>query len=60
MRTTQPNPYEATDPNTGITSSIYNVGEQMRYRIGIEATVDERWLRYDSLIQVSTWEVINA
>ncbi len=60
LRTSQPNPAYLTDPNTGITSTVYNVGEQMRYRVGIEATADERWLRYDSLIQVSTWEIMNA
>lgn len=60
LRTSQPNPAEMTDPYSGITSTIYNVGEQQKYRIGIEATADERWLRYDSLIQVSCWEIINA
>jgi hypothetical protein len=60
LRTSQPNPYEATDPYSGITSTIYNVGEALKYRIGIEATADERWLRYDSLIQCSIWEIINA
>jgi hypothetical protein len=60
LRTSQPNPYEATDPYTGQVSSIDNVGEVMKYRIGIEATADERWLRYDSLIQCSIWEQIRA
>jgi hypothetical protein len=60
LRYSLPNPYEATDPATKLTSSIYNVGETMRYRTGVEATDDERWLRYDALIQVSCWEVINA
>lgn len=60
LRYSQPNPYEATDPATGLTSSIYNVGETMRYRTGVEATNDERFLRYDALIRVSVWEEINA
>ena len=60
LRYSQPNPYQATDPATNLTSTIYNVGETMRYRTGVEATNDERWLRYDSLIQVSCWEIINA
>lgn len=60
LRTSQPNPAVMTDPYTGLTSTIYNVGEQQKYRIGIEATADERWLRYDSLIQCSIWEIINA
>lgn len=60
LRTSQPNPAEMTDPYTGQVSTIYNVGEQIKYRIGIEATTDERWLRYDSLLQCSIWEIINA
>ena len=60
LRYSQPNPAELTDPATGLTSSVYNVGETMKYRVGIEATADERWLRYDALIQVTCWESINA
>jgi hypothetical protein len=60
LRYSMPNPYQATDPATSLTSTIYNVGEQIRYRTGIEATADERWLRYDCLLQVSCWEIINA
>ena len=60
LRYSQPNPAELTDPATGLTSSVYNVGEQQKYRIGIEATADERWLRYDALLQVTCWEIINA
>jgi hypothetical protein len=60
LRYSQPNPYEAVDPATNLTSTIYNVGETMRYRTGVEATDDERWLRYDALLQVSVWEIINA
>jgi hypothetical protein len=60
LRYSQPNPYEATDPATGLTSTIYNVGETMRYRTGVEATNDERFLRYDALCQISVWEIINA
>jgi len=60
LRYSQPNPVELTDPNTLQTSTIYNVGENIRYRIGIESTADERWLRYDSLLQVAVWEIINA
>lgn len=60
LRYSQPNPYKATDPATGLTSDILNVGETLRYRTGVEATNDERWLRYDALIQCSVWEIINA
>ena len=52
LRYRQPNPDKATDPSTGLTSSIYNVGEPW-YRTGVEATADERWLRYDALLQVT-------
>ena len=60
LRYSQPNPAYLTDPATNLTSTVYNVGESMRYRTGVEATADERWLRYDSLIQVSVWEILNA
>lgn len=60
LRYSQPNPAELTDPATGLTSTVYNVGEAMKYRVGIEATADERWLRYDSLLQVTCWELIRA
>jgi hypothetical protein len=60
LRYCQPNPAELTDPNTGLTSTVYNVGEIMRYRPGIEALDDERFLRYDALINVSVWEIMNA
>ena len=60
LRYSQPNPAEITDPNTELTSTIYNVGESMRYRPGIEATDDERFVRYDALITVSVWEIMNA
>lgn len=60
LRTSQPNPYEATDPNTGITSSIYNVGENQKYRIGVESVADQRMLRYDALLDVACWEQFRA
>lgn len=60
LRYCQPNPVQITDPNTGLTSTIYNVGEEMRGRPGIEALDDERWLRYDALVTASVWEIINA
>ena len=60
LRTSMPNPAEFTDPSTLETSSIYNVGEVMRYRIGIEATADERQLRYDALVDCPIWELIRA
>ena len=60
LRTSQPNPYEVTDLNTGVSSTIYNVGEQMKYRVGVESVADQRFLRYDSLLGVSCWEIIRA
>lgn len=60
LRYSQPNPAQITDPNTGLTSTIYNVGEEMSYRPGLEALEDERWLRYDCLITCTVWEIINA
>ena len=47
LRYSQPNPAELTDPATNLTSSVYNTGEQMKYRTGVEATADERWLKRD-------------
>lgn len=60
LRYSQPNPAYITDPNTGLTSTIYNVGESMKYRPGLESLKDERLLRYDALISVDVWEIINA
>ena len=60
LRYSQPNPAEMTDPNTLETSTIYNVGEQIKYRVGVESTQDEAQKRYDALLSVSVWEIINA
>ena len=60
LRYAQPNPAYLTDPATGLTSTVYNTGETLHYKIGVESTDDERWLRYDALCQVSVWEIINA
>lgn len=60
LRYSQPNPAYITDPNTNLTSTVYNVGENMKYRPGIESLKDERLLRYDCLITCSVWEIINA
>jgi hypothetical protein len=60
LRFSQPNPAYITDPNTGLTSTIYNTGEQMTYKTGLESTADERIKRYDALIVVDIWEIFNA
>jgi len=60
LRFSQPNPAEITDPNTLEMSTVYNVGEMMTYKTGIESTADERQKRYDALIVVSCWEIFQA
>jgi hypothetical protein len=60
LRYSQPNPATITDPSTGVESDIYNVGESMRYRTGVESTADERWLRYDCLVTCMIWEIFRA
>lgn len=60
LRYSTPNPAYLTDPNTGLTSTVYNIGENMRYRPGLESLDDERFLRYDALITVSIWEILSA
>lgn len=60
LRFSMPNPVYITDPNTNITSTIYNTGEDMSYRTGIESMADERQKRYDALITCSIWEIFNA
>ena len=60
LRFSQPNPAVVTDPNTNLSWTIYNVGEEMTYRTGMASTADERQKRYDALITVSVWEIVNA
>jgi len=60
LRYSMPNPVYITDPSTEITSTIYNTGEDISYRIGVESTADERIKRYDALMTVSMWEIFNA
>lgn len=60
LRYCTPNPAYLTDPNTGLTSTVYNVGEVMSYQVGLEDLVDERLMRYDCLITCSVWEILNA
>ena len=60
LRYSQPNPAYITDPNTQEVSTIYNVGEEMSYRTGIESTADERYKRYDALVTVTIWEIFQA
>lgn len=60
LRFSTPNPVTMTDPNTLATSDLYNTGEQMRYRIGVESTADERYKRYDCLVGCTVWEIFRA
>jgi hypothetical protein len=60
LRFSQPNPAYITDPNTEMTSVIYNTGEIMTYRTGVDSLADQRRKRYDALITVSIWELFNA
>ena len=60
LRYSMPNPLEVIDPNTELGSTIYNVGEVMTYRTGVESTSDERQKRFDALLTVDCWEIINA
>lgn len=60
LRYSMPNPVYITDPNTEITSTIYNTGEEIAYRVGVESTADERIKRYDALLTVTIWEIFNA
>ena len=60
LRFSQPNPVYITDPNTNLTSTIYNTGEQMTYRTGIESLADQRRKRYDALVNVSIWEIFKT
>lgn len=60
LRYSQPNPAYLTDPNTNITSTVYNIGEEQTYRTGVESTADERQKRYDCLINLPVWELITA
>ena len=60
LRYSQPNPAPIQDTNTGLWWTIYNVGEQMTYRTGMASTRNEQFKRYDSLITVSVWEIVNS
>ncbi len=60
LRFSHPNPVTITDPNSGLVSEIYNVGENMHYVTGLKSTADEREKRYDCLIKVSCWEIFRA
>lgn len=59
LRTSTPNPIQFQDPNSGLWSTIYNIGETMTYKTGVESTQDERYKRYDALLTINVWEIFN-
>jgi hypothetical protein len=53
--------FHARDPVTGVLSQLLNWGENMTYDWGpARAVSDQRYFRYDALINVETVEVIQA
>ena len=60
LRFSQPNPAYLTDPATNLTSTVYNTGENMHYRIGIESPTTSGGSGTTRSIQCSIWEIINA
>jgi hypothetical protein len=57
---TAPDPVQVTDPYSGMSSQLVNVGEQMDVKIGLIAVGDEVFGRYDALITVTVWEIFRA
>lgn len=51
----------AQDPITGQLSNLLNVGENMSWEQGpVRATAEQRYLRYDGLVNVEVIEIIQA
>ena len=51
----------AHDPVTGQLSNLLNMGENMTWDYGpVRATADQRWWRYDAVINVEVVEIIQA
>ena len=48
-----------TDPYTGVVTELVNLGEVIRGRIVASALEDERFLRYDALLQLPAQETYN-
>lgn len=58
---TSPNPAEWTDPETGETSNIVNLGEQMSYDYVVPRTLEtQRRLRYDARISITLLELFQS
>jgi hypothetical protein len=58
---TSPDPATVVDPNSGLVCTLCGVGEDMSWQnLGITATADQRWNRFDALIRVPFTEFIQA
>lgn len=57
---TSADPAPITDPWTGATSNLYDVGEVMRGRIVVSATQDQAMNRLDCLLTCTVHELIQA
>jgi hypothetical protein len=58
---TSPDPLPVTDPYTGLTNSqLVGIGERMTYEIVLRSTEDEAYDRYDALITIHIWEILQA
>lgn len=49
-----------TDPYTGATSTLYNLGESIDYQIVISSLADQAYNRYDCLLRCPVMELIQA
>jgi hypothetical protein len=57
---TSADPAVVSDPYTQINSQLIDVGEVMSYKIGVRATTDEAYNRYDALITCRVTEILHA
>lgn len=57
---TSPDPVVVVDPYTQVNSQLIDVGEDMGYKIGVRATKDEAYNRYDALITCRVTEILHA
>jgi hypothetical protein len=58
---TSPDPATVVDPDSGLVCELVGVGEGMSWQnLGVNSAADQRWLRYDALIQAPFLEFIQA
>jgi hypothetical protein len=60
LRTCQDSATLADPYNPNITSTLYDLGENLHYQIVISALADQAYNRYDALIRCSCYELIQA